>query len=133
MPGVECGEMTRCRPPLRSFLHLALAALVALSVVAAGTLRGQAASGGMVICTGNGPVTVQIDVSGQPVEAPAGLAHHCPDCVLAKFADVAPATPLLTRVLIARPVDARPEFRLRPFSLSVETRARAPPRVAPDL
>ena len=67
--------MSRCRPLLAGFLALTLA----LTSAAMAAARGQTmAAGSVVICTGSGAVTMQVDADGQPV----GPVHICPDCAL---------------------------------------------------
>jgi len=44
-----------------------------------------AATGQMVLCTGNGPLAVYVDVSGAPTSAP----HICPDSALNVLFEVA--------------------------------------------
>ena len=58
------------------------------------TARGtSAATGQMVICTGQGPVTVYIDAEGQPTAA----SHLCPDCILSHMVAVLPEVPVVDR------------------------------------
>lgn len=114
--------MTRTRP----FSAFLLCALVALTGGTMAVARGQAASAGqIVICTGSGPVTVDVDTRGQPV----GPVHICPDCVMSLLAAVAGGEPdvaapervhalrfdLPQRAAIGRPMTV--------------PRARAPPQV----
>jgi len=62
---------------------LLLAILIALTSVTMAVARGQMrdATGTMVLCTGAGAVTVQVDANGEPV----GPAHICPDCAIGAF------------------------------------------------
>lgn len=67
---------------------------VLLSLVVAVTsqqmmvMRGQnMAVGEMILCTGQGPVSVSVDENGQPT----GPAHICPDCALSLL-DFAPVS-----------------------------------------
>lgn len=50
---------------------------------------GSAATGQMVICTGEGTATVYTDAQGRPTSAP----HFCPDCIV--MAGAAPLVPVL--------------------------------------
>lgn len=68
--------------PIRAYLALALALVLTLtgqSMALARSAPGPA--GQMVLCTGNGPVTVLVDSQGQPT----GAVHICPDCALSLF------------------------------------------------
>ena len=65
------------------FLRISLALMLALVVTLTGHASASAkgardASGQMVICAGNGPVTIYTNEDGQPTQAP----HFCPDCVM---------------------------------------------------
>lgn len=99
---------------LRPYIAVLLATMLGLTGQAMAVARGMSsASGEMVICTGNGAVTLSIDENGDP----AGPAHICPDCALSLIATVAdvPHT------------DARP--LARKLSLGYETLAFATPSV----
>jgi hypothetical protein len=64
--------------------------LVALTSVQAAAARGHAPAVGMMeICTGTGPVMVQVDANG----APTGGLMICPDYALAFFAHLDVAAP----------------------------------------
>ena len=65
---------------LRSLNALFLSALIALTSVSMSLARGQMrdASGSIVLCTGTGPISVQVDSDGQPF----GPMPICPDCVV---------------------------------------------------
>ena len=66
--------------PIRTFLGLTLALLVALTSQHAALAQGAAAATGqMVICTGAGLVTIHLDAEGNPTEP----GHFCPDCAKA--------------------------------------------------
>ncbi len=65
--------------PARPLVALCLSLMLVLTSGAMAVARGQAtASGSVVLCTGSGPVAVQVDAEGQPV----GPVHICPDCAL---------------------------------------------------
>lgn len=65
-------------------LAMVLMLMLALTSVTMSSNRGQTrnAAGQIVLCTGTGPVSVQVDKNGQPIEP----VHICPDCALAMFA-----------------------------------------------
>jgi len=61
---------------LLSFMMVLVLALTSQSMAVA---RGaNAATGQMVLCTGNGPLAVYVDASGAPTSAP----HICPDSAM---------------------------------------------------
>ena len=68
----------------KSITAIALAIMIALTSGAMAIARGQATSmmGTIVICSGHGPVTLNVDAQGQPVEA----LHICPDCAMTVLA-----------------------------------------------
>ncbi|PVA06689.1 hypothetical protein [Thalassorhabdomicrobium marinisediminis] len=110
---------------LARFLSLTLALLVVLSTQQMAQARVQMANaaGTMVLCTGQGVVTVTVDRSGAPMDPPA----VCPDCAITLAA--APATAPLPRPdwTLLRAVDAplpRPALAL---AFRDAPRARAPP------
>lgn len=65
----------RLRLPLSLLLCMALAFT---SLTMAQTRGAMAATGQMVICTGQGTSVVYVDADGQPTAVP----HHCPDCLM---------------------------------------------------
>ena len=65
---------------LRSYLAALLALVMVLTSQTMAVARGmELPSGEMVLCIGDGSVTVYVDADGQPVDAP----HYCPDCAAA--------------------------------------------------
>jgi hypothetical protein len=72
--------MTMIRSLICSVLLLSMVLTSAAMSVARGSQ--DVASGTMVLCTGTGPISVQVDSDGQPI----GPVHFCPDCALAFFA-----------------------------------------------
>lgn len=71
---------------LMSFALMCMLALSSLQMAAA---RGQADPfSSMVICNGNGTMTVFLDAEGEPVQ----MVHLCPDCALHAFSLVFPDT-----------------------------------------
>lgn len=97
--------------------------MMATSVTMA-VARGQVQVGGqIVICTGDGVVSVDVDAGGNPV----GPAHICPDCVLSfmafsESAPVGPVAPVTVARLVQDVVVVLPASR----SLAA-ARARGPP------
>ena len=86
--------------------------------------RGQTmVAGQMVICTGTGVATVQIDADGNPVEP----THICPDCALTLliFAGAAPAEPQPSGIY--RAVVFGVEASQGRDAQTVGAKARAPP------
>lgn len=82
---------------LNRFATIALCLVMILTAQATGMVRAQpGAQGYAVICTGSGPVMVELDSKGEPVSR-----HYCPDGALALLAAV--ATPM---ALLERPVGA---------------------------
>ena len=113
---------------LRHMLMLLLVQVLGLSTLGAGVAQGQApAVGQMVICTGHGIVTVEIDSQGNPVER----RQLCPDNAASLILSHAIAAPLIVP-LVAAPVAAdwpvQQILHLRPVVL--KPGARAPPGLA---
>lgn len=81
--------------PVR-FLSLILALVVALTSGTMAVARGQVRSGDrIVICSGLGIVTVEVDAQGNPV----GPVHICPDCALSFLAHLDTVAPSVLRPL----------------------------------
>ncbi len=72
------------RGSFRRFAGLVLALAVALTSVTMALARGQMrdAAGSVIICSGAGVVSIQLDADGNPV----GPVHVCPDCALGALA-----------------------------------------------
>lgn len=112
--------MIRLRPIFAILLSLVLLATGGMMAVA----RGQTmVAGQIVLCTGTGPVTVNVDENGEPV----GPVHICPDCALSLLAavpapehSVAPVERAVSLHFVASVVTAESVG-------SVPSRARAPP------
>lgn len=82
--------MTRIRPLFSLMLALVLMATSVTMAVA----RGQAVSGTeVVICSGYGMTTIEIDAEGNPI----GPVHSCPDCLAGVLATLPPDLPLIQR------------------------------------
>lgn len=110
---------------LRPFLHLTLVLTVLLTAQVMGAARGQArVAGELVICSGQGVVTLRLDADGNPVDPPM----ICPDCALtllvqgiSEGGSLAPpvsVTPVIWPGPVAAPVKP---------ATPVHTQARAPP------
>ncbi len=113
--------MIRMRPLLALFLCTVIVATGGAMAAA----RGQAAvAGQIVLCTGSGPVTVEVDAQGQPV----GPVHICPDCAMSLLAAVA-APPLTEAGFAARTTALSFGTASRRAARAPVTRprARAPP------
>jgi hypothetical protein len=86
------------QPRVRTYLALALSLLLVLTGQTMALARSAADPvGEMVLCTGSGPVTVQLDSDGRPTD---GSRHLCPDCALHFFTAVLP--PARDAVLVPR-------------------------------
>jgi hypothetical protein len=112
---------------MRSTVHLALALLLALTSQTLASARGQVmVVGVVVICSGGQLVTLHVDASGQPVEAP----HVCPDCALHALAGLTAADP--DAVHATGTMDLRPPLSApaAPAAAPLDPRARAPPATA---
>lgn len=76
------------KPVLRSLFAVTLALVLTLTAQGMALARGQTmVAGQMVLCTGTGIVTVQIDAEGNPVSP----SHICPDCALSLMVAAAEA------------------------------------------
>ncbi len=92
---------------VRHIPGLTLALLIALTSVSMALARGQMrdASGTIILCTGTGLVSVQVDSDGRPI----GPMPICPDCALSFVEHVGDVTPL-----------ALPDGRILSFSYLFE-------------
>jgi hypothetical protein len=110
---------------LRRYLASLLVAALVLTGHSAAARGMTDATGQMVLCTGNGPVTVYVDADGQPTKPP----HYCPDCLLHLIALIEPEAQLcrLHRtggVPLAVAPDGRSPVVFKPL---LAAPARAPP------
>jgi hypothetical protein len=113
---------------MRAFALTILAALTLVTSLAAGIARGHAdPSSRVVLCTGQGPVMVYVDASGQPTAPP----ELCPDGILALFAAV-PAVPSPAPLLLGRMqhLDPLPVRAGASLVIWIDGRARSPPFAA---
>ncbi len=110
---------------LPNLFALFLAGLIALTSVSMSLARGQMrdASGSMVLCTGTGPMTVQVDREGQPI----GPMPICPDCAFS-FVDALATVPAFSLPQTCQ-IDVIFEFDTvpNPGISPVQDRARGPP------
>ncbi|WP_339108996.1 hypothetical protein [Thioclava sp. GXIMD4216] len=106
------------------FLILFLAAVFALTSVEFASARGQTrAAGQIVLCSGQGLVTVTVDANGTPIRH----VKICPDMALALLASLVPTAPALIRPEgMHRFAPAPITARLR-GTHSVPPKARDPP------
>ena len=114
-------RITSQRNPL---LALFLGLVLVLTAQSAAIARGTPTSAGVIeLCTGTGPVMVEVDAQGQPI----GRAHICPDyalsLILAQF-DAAPKAQLvqIARGMIFATVQTSVSEQRAPI-----TQARGPP------
>lgn len=112
---------------LRSYLALALVAVMALTSHSMASARGAAGVAGQIeLCTGTGPVTVYVDENGEPIGPP----HICPDFALHFLAFVTPPdiAPVPFRAEFQR--HAVPLYRLQGDAPGRTASARGPPAIA---
>ncbi len=78
-------------------LVLTLALLIAVTSQQMATARGMAydANGQVILCTGQGPITVTVNTQGEPM----GVVHICPDCALSLVAVFATPPSVPARVV----------------------------------
>ncbi|MCA8878950.1 MAG: hypothetical protein KDA73_03130 [Rhodobacteraceae bacterium] len=110
----------------RHLIALCLALSIALTGVAVGVVRGQVqVAGQIVLCTGNGPVSVAVDAKGKPVGPP----RLCPDCAPALLAGVSfvPELPVPPDSHGTAVASTLPDRAAGPVRLAA--RARGPPRI----
>lgn len=92
---------------LRPFFAIFFALILAVTGQSMAVARGASdPAGQMVLCTGNGPVTVYMDADGNPAAAP----HMCPDCLASGFDALAaadPATEGTVRLPLASPAKCK--------------------------
>jgi len=110
---------------LRPLVAILLAAMLAFGSGAMAVARGQAAAAGaVVLCTGEGIVSVPVDLSGNPV----GPAHICPDCALSLFAaHAAPPLELARPLTLVGSLEVQPPAPLPAGRTIAAYHARGPP------
>lgn len=111
------------------FLTVTFVVLIAMTSQQMAMARGVMVdtSGQVVLCTGQGTITVRLDRNGEIVEGGDQVAHFCPDCALT-FADT------VTPALIADGVVVHMQTLLQTPVLQTQTspiptalKARGPP------
>ena len=66
----------------RAYVAMILAGILVLTGQSMAVMRGMpGAAGEVVLCTGTGPIAIQVDSEGKPVGPP----HICPDCAMSLF------------------------------------------------
>ncbi len=113
--------MQRYFRPLLTLLMALTLVVTAQSMASARNMTTP--TGEMVLCTGTGPVSIEVDAEGNPT----GPVHICPDCSISLF-DVALASPELAGFVDWGSMD----YRTAPFRWALrlsgpEPSARAPP------
>ena len=105
---------------------LLLAMVLTSAAMAVARSSQDVASGTMVLCTGTGPISVQVDADGQPI----GPVHFCPDCALSLFAKM-PDPQICAFVPVARDLLVQIPLSLALFRQPSQSQpnARAPPVV----
>lgn len=112
-------------------LRISLAALVAFALILTGSVAMQmraspgpvGPSGQMVICTGQGPVMVQVGADGQPT----GAVHICPDCMVHALSSVLPQSLPVVRAVSVSMVHIESPDSLVGTHARTTPQARAPP------
>ncbi len=110
---------------LRSLAGMALCLAVALAGVAMALTHGQMrdAAGSIVICSGDGVVTVVLDAEGNPTDP----AHACPDCALCGVIAAGSGTDAAPPLSIEHRLGFAVRSGTRPGPASSDNRARGPP------
>lgn len=110
---------------LRNLAAMALCLAVALAGVGMALTHGQMrdAAGSIVICSGDGVVTVVLDAEGNPT----GPAHACPDCALCSAIAAASGTGAAPPLSIEHRLGFAVRSGTRPGPALSGNRARGPP------
>jgi len=118
--------------PMIRFITLTLALLIAVTSQQMAMARGVMVDtfGQVVLCTGQGVITVTLDADGNIVEDTGEIAHFCPDCALT-LADM-PAAPQMGEATFVHIQTLRQAAVLIPQTVIVpsEVHARGPPEAA---
>ncbi|MDB4213683.1 hypothetical protein N9741_02310 [Octadecabacter sp.] len=114
------------------FLAVTLAMLIAVTSQQMAMARGLMVdtSGQIVLCTGQGLITVTLDHTGEIVEGGDQVAHFCPDCTLT-LADT--ATPALIAdgvVVHMQTLLQTPVSQIQTSPIPTASNARGPPLTA---
>ena len=117
---ISASDMPALRSNLCAFTVLCLILTSQTMAVARGA---QGPAGQMVLCTGNGPITVLSDANGQPT----GPVHICPDCALGLFDTLSTSLGDVQRTSISFAISGTPSD-VRVVSLTqLSFHARGPP------
>lgn len=110
---------------LTRLLTLTLALLVAATSQHMAVARAAMAEGGaqVVLCTGDGAVTLTLDATGNPVEP----VHFCPDCALTLIGHIAGPGPVTPQPVHLQTLVQRPVLQLNSGTGVLGPLARAPP------
>lgn len=113
--------MTRC---LRTFFGLFLAFVLSVTAQSMAIARTSASpTGDMILCTGTGPVTIQVDAEGNPT----GPAHICPDCAISIFQMDFFVPGAVPETVWTAGVFSADHGTDQPFAIETRATARAPP------
>ncbi|WP_371226244.1 hypothetical protein [Roseovarius sp. 2305UL8-3] len=119
---INSASMTR---GLRIFVAVALSVMLVFTSHSMAVARGMPGPDGqMVICTGQGPVMVSVDATGNPVGPP----HICPDATLSLL-----NTALVTAAHTAPAPQAYQKVRFTEVGLNNGTRSATPQARGPPL
>lgn len=108
----------------RSYLGILLSVMLAFTGQSMAVARGMPGPAGeVVLCTGQGAVSVTVDENGQPV----GKPHICPDCAMTFFAFAAQDPVLPSRPLGSSEKLSPPCKSFQASLRKVDPVARGPP------
>jgi len=116
--------MTRLRSSVSALLLAFILVFTGQSMALARFMSSP--SGEMVLCTGTGPLAIQVDDEGNPV----GPAHICPDCALSFFAAVGHVPDMPVRPLVVSDLVHVEAGQQASSSGAVRATARGPPLAA---
>lgn len=109
-------------------LTFTLALLIAVTSQQMAMARGMArdASGQVILCTGDGVITVTLDAQGEPMET----VHICPDCALTLMAFTDAPIIVESTVVYIQTLAQTPVSTLQIPAVPTRTQARGPPLLA---
>lgn len=81
------------------------------------------AAGQMVLCTGTGPVTVYMDETGAPTQAP----HFCPDCTTGDLAALMVDPPVTPSAVVGASIVPLMFIAAKTTDVMAAYLSRAPP------
>ena len=107
------------------FLSLALALIMALTSQSMAAAKGMThdVAGQVVLCTGDGLRTIQIDRDGNPIE----VVHICPDCALFSVETTEGPQGLPVAVVHMQTLGQAPVVEWRTGLIHISPAARGPP------